>query len=164
MIYLARRGFRALGIDVDADALRLGERRAARYSIPARFVRDDLRWYQWRGQVDVVYSNCALNHLPAGERRARFEELKAATVVGGLHAVNAFVDRPALPRPPDAEAGETPFRSGELARYYRDWDRLESRPVIFPCRAGGRTHRHALELVIARKPSTDGPGGNPRGR
>jgi tellurite methyltransferase len=152
-IYLARRGFRVLGVDVAPAGILRAERRAARYAIPFRAVRGDLRTVRLPGRYDVLFSSTALNHLPRGMRARRFDHFRERTFPGGLHAVNAFVppSNPALP--PEVGSNGSPFSRGELASYYRDWEVLEQRSFTFECNSLGRPHRHTVDVVVARKPA-----------
>lgn len=157
MIYLARHGFRVFGVDIAPVGLGKAKRRAARLQVPIRTQIGDLRTYRLRSKFDVVFSSSALNHLPPASRAARFAHFKTATVPGGIHAVNAFLPSPQTTPAPDSDPSETPYRPGELAGYYQDWEILESRGVSFECHyRGAAPHRHAVEVVVARK-----PGGSP---
>jgi tellurite methyltransferase len=153
IIYLAGRGFRVLGLELSDVGIRRAERRAARFSIPIRTQRADLRRVRLKGPFDVVYSSTALNHLPRALRPERFAHFRSVTRPGGIHAVNAFVRHPRAGSPPEPEMAGRPFASGELRRYYRDWEIVEAGEVPFDCLAGGRPHRHAVDVVIARRPT-----------
>lgn len=80
-----------------------------------------------------------------------FAHYKDFTAPGGLHAVNAFVEKPFLPTPPDYAADEHFYRSGELLAHYWDWEVLFFREQIFDCPSGGVPHRHAMDTLIVRK-------------
>ncbi len=152
-IYFARRGFRVLGVDRDPVGIERARRRAARLKTRLRTRLADLRTVVFAETFDVVYSNCALNGLPPTTRRRQFARFRADTASGGIHAVNVFVaGRPAR-EPGDTDPNDRPFRPGELRMYYRGWEILESRAVIFGCSSTGVPHRHALELIVARRPS-----------
>jgi ubiquinone/menaquinone biosynthesis C-methylase UbiE len=152
LIYFGSRGFRVLGVDISAGGIEKAKRRAARYQIPIRTQLADLRTYRVKGHFDVVFSSTTLNHFPPRLRAARLAHFKAATIPGGIHAVNAFVPKPPRSVAPDMEPGQSPFRSGELRGYYRDWQVLESGTFEFGCHFGGAPHRHSLDVVVARKP------------
>ncbi|MCR4392605.1 MAG: hypothetical protein NUV94_07620 [Candidatus Acetothermia bacterium] len=62
------------------------------------------------------------------------------------------MEKPFIPRAPDAEANGHPYRSGELLGYYWDWEILYCTEEIFDCHSSGIPHRHAVNRVIARKP------------
>ncbi|MGI0129045.1 MAG: class I SAM-dependent methyltransferase [Thermoplasmata archaeon] len=143
-----------LGVDGAPAGLRNAERRASRLEASIRTELADLRTYRLREPFDVVFSSCALNHLPRKIRPQRFAHFQGATVLGGIHAVNAFVPRSRAPRTPDADPNETAFRPGELRGYYRGWEVLDSAAVDFDCHCRtGVPHQHHLEVLVARKPS-----------
>jgi tellurite methyltransferase len=156
-IYFARRGFRATGIELDPSRIRRAVARASRLQVPLRARRADLRTVQLREKYDVVYSSCALNHLPVSLRRRRFASFKAATRPGGIHAVSVFLGRPGVAGASDRDPTERAFRPGELRSYYRDWEILAAERRVFPCRWTGKLHRHPVDIVVARR-----PGGPPR--
>jgi tellurite methyltransferase len=66
--------------------------------------------------------------------------------------MNAFVPKPYLPPAPEMDPQESPYRSGELLGYYWDWQIVDSGEVEFDCDSSGVPHRHAMDVVIARKP------------
>jgi tellurite methyltransferase len=152
MIFLARRGYSVTGIDLDEAGIEKARRRATRMHVPLRALRADLRTFPFDRRYHVVFASSSLNHLPASIRAARFHAFQRATVPGGFHAINAFVRKPHLPRASDLGEGAREYRSGELLRYYSKWTILESGEVEFVCEAGGLLHRHALDVVVARKP------------
>ena len=150
-IYFARRGYRALGVDISSIGVRKAEQRAARLGVPARFLVGDIRTYRLSSRADVVFSSGALNNLPRRIRAARFEHFKAMTAPGGINAMNADVEKPYIP-PQTTNPFWSPFRSGELLGYYWDWEILESGQGEFISTASGVPHRKAMDVVIARKP------------
>jgi tellurite methyltransferase len=152
LLYFARRGFRVVGVDRAPEGLERARRRAARLGVRLRAYRADLRTYRLPGKVDVVFSSTTFNQLPPGVLSRCLGHFKAATVPHGLHAVNAFVDRPGLAKAPDLDPGVRLFRAGELRRHYAGWRILENRILEFPCRFGGSPHRHAVEFVVAERP------------
>ncbi len=152
LIYFAPNGFRVLGIDISPVGLEKAKRRAARLRVPIRTQLGDIRTHRLKGKFDVVFSSCTLNNLPPKLRARRFAHFKAATARGGIHAVNAFVPKPNVKPSPDMDTNESPYRSGELRGYYWDWHILDSREFEFDCNFSGIPHRHALDVVIARRP------------
>jgi tellurite methyltransferase len=152
IIYLARQGFRVLGVDSSPLGLRRAERRAARYDIPLRTRRGDLRTIRLGRTVDVVFSSSALNALPPGQRPRRFAHFRRATRRGGLHVVNVFRELPCTHLSIDEQSPAMPFGKGELRRYYRAWSVLESTEMEIQCGAEGAPHRHRYDLLVARRP------------
>ena len=150
-IYFARRGYRALGVDISSVGVQKAKQRASRLGVNVRFQVADLRTYRLSRRVDVVFSSGALNNLPRRIRRARFEHFKSYTAPGGLNAMNADVPKPYIPDR-SMNPFASPFRSGELLGYYWDWQILDSGQGEFISHSGGVPHRKAMDVVIARKP------------
>jgi len=77
---------------------------------------------------------------------------KKKTTPGGLHMLNAFVDKPFIPRAHDSEDSERYWRSGELFSMYHDWAfRYTDAERIFDCGSGGKPHRHCMDTLIAER-------------
>jgi tellurite methyltransferase len=152
LLHFARHGFRATGIDISEVGLAKARRRLARAGLSVQLQRGDIRTVRLAGPFDVVFSSGAVNNLPPSIRARRFAQFQRATRPGGLNAVNAFVPKPYLARPPERDPAESPYRAGELLGYYSDWQIVESGEVEFDCQSSGVAHRHALDIVIARKP------------
>ena len=53
--------------------------------------------------------------------------------------------------PPDWEANEYFWRSGELMGYYHDWKFEYLEEKIFDCGSSGIPHQHCMDVLIARK-------------
>ncbi|MCI4352674.1 MAG: class I SAM-dependent methyltransferase [Thermoplasmata archaeon] len=153
LIYFARHGFRVLGVDLSPVGLEKAKRRAARLKVPIRTRLEDIRTYRLKGKFDVVFSSCTLNHLLPKLRARRFDHFKGATARGGIHAVNVFIPKPNYSPSLDMDPTGSPYRPGELRGYYWDWHILDSREFEFDCTFSGVPHRHALDVVIARRPS-----------
>lgn len=153
-IYFARRGYRAIGVDISSVGVRKAKQRAARLGVNVRFQVGDIRTYQLTRQVDVVFSSGVVNNLPRRIRTARFEHFKAHTAPGGINAMNADVAKPYI-QDHSMNPFASPFRSGELLGYYWDWEILDSGQGEFISHAGGVPHRKAMDMVIARKPVPD---------
>lgn len=73
------------------------------------------------------------------------------TKVGGLNAHLVFVEKSFIPIAPDWEKNEFFYQSGDLARYYHDWEILQCEESIMSCNSAGVPHRHAVNRIIARK-------------
>lgn len=152
-IYFARRGFRVLGLDVDPEALDRGRRRAARLGARITAREADLQTVRLTGPFDVVYSSTSLNYLPRGSRDRRFAHFQAVTRPGGIHAVNAFLPGSRGRSVVDMDPASVPFEPGELLGHYRNWEILEHGEQRLDCRFLSPTHRHAVEYLVARRPT-----------
>jgi ubiquinone/menaquinone biosynthesis C-methylase UbiE len=85
MAELAGSGGRAVGVDVDAEALELAREAAGSAGVTAEFVHGDAGRPVARGAFDIAYSRLLLSHLvdPSSALRAMREELRP----GGTIAV-----------------------------------------------------------------------------
>ena len=150
-IHLARHGFRVSALDVSAPGLEKAARWAAEEGLQLQTIRASLLDHRLTAEHDLLYCSGALHHLPPDLRAAVLRNYKAWTAPGGVHAFNAFVEKPFIPTPPDYGADEYFYRSGELLAHYWDWEVLFFREEIFECRSGGVAHRHAMDTLIARR-------------
>jgi tellurite methyltransferase len=151
LLHFARNGFRAEGIDTSATGLAKAQERAAAEKLSIWTRQADLRTVLLQGPYHVVYSSGTLTYLAPDERKGRFSHFKEVTSPGGIHAVNAFVEKPYLGMPLDWGADEHYYRSGELLSHYWDWEIIESMEEEFECTSGGVPHCHAMDTVIARR-------------
>jgi SAM-dependent methyltransferase len=91
LIHFARHGFRVVGIDISRVGLAKAACRAERLRLSVRVRYGDIRTCRLGSGFDVVFSSGAVNNLPKRIRARRFVAFKAATVPGGINAMNAFV-------------------------------------------------------------------------
>lgn len=151
LIAFAKAGFSPLGIDLSEPGLAKAREWAAREGLSIETQQGSLVDVTLQGPVDVLYASGAITYLPPEVRAERFAHFKTVTPVGGLHAFNAFVEKPFIDLAPDWGADEFHFRSGEILSYYWDWEILHIEEFIFDCNSSGVPHRHAMEVMIARK-------------
>jgi tellurite methyltransferase len=153
LIFFSRAGYRVLGIDLDPIGIDRARRRAHRIGVPIRTRRADLRTVRLPAPVEVVYSSATLHLLPAALRRVRFAHFRAVTAPGGLHAVNAFTSSRPGTHPGGPRVAPDRFAPGELARYYADWEILETGSVRYAYPVGDSVVRQPADIVLARKPA-----------
>ena len=150
-VYLARYGFDVIALDVSRPGLEKALRWAAQEGLTITTIQASLLEHRLADVVHLLYSSGTLHYLPPQARPSVFANYKAFTAPGGVHAINAFVEKPFLKVPPDYGADEYFFRAGELLAYYWDWEVLSFSEHIFDCRSGGVAHRHAMDTLIVRK-------------
>lgn len=151
LIAFAQAGFRPLGIDLSETGLAKAREWAGREGLSIETQQASIVDVTLQGPVDVLYASGAITYLPPEARAERFAHFKAVTPVGGIHAFNAFVEKPFIAQAPDWGADEFYFRSGELLAYYWDWEILHINEFTFDCNSSGVPHRHAMEVMVARK-------------
>lgn len=151
LIYFARHGFEAEGVDLSSRGLDKAQRWAADEGLSIRTCRADLSEYRLDREYDVVYASGVLTYLPPQVRQEAFANYKRFTSAGGVHAFNFFVEKPFIPTAPDWGGHEYFYRSGEVLQHYWDWEIIHVNEAIFPCNSSGVPHQHAMGVMIARK-------------
>jgi tellurite methyltransferase len=151
VIHFARNGFTAVGVDLSQPGLTKARQWAAEEGLSVDTVQASLQEFRLSEPYDIVYSSGTLTFVPPHLRAEVFENYKQHTRVGGLNVFNVFVEKPYLPTPHDWGADEYFYRSGELLAYYWDWEILACEEFEFDCNSGGQPHRHAMDVLIARK-------------
>jgi len=151
LIAFARAGFTAVGVDTSRPGLDKAQRWAAAEGLPVETQQASLLDLQLEAPCDVVYSSGTMTFLPPALRPDYFAQLRRLTPAGGIHAMNVFVEKPFLATPPDWDPAESFYRSGELLGYYWDWEILSFREFIFDCNSSGVPHRHAMDVLVARR-------------
>ena len=150
-VRFARHGFQVTALDVSRPGLDKAVRWATEEGLHIDSEQGSILDWRLDGDVYLVYASGTLHYLPPRLRAPAFDHYKAQTVPGGVHAFNAFVEKPFIETPPDYAPDEYFYRSGELLAYYWDWEVLLLREDIFPCNSGGIAHRHAMDTLICRK-------------
>jgi tellurite methyltransferase len=150
-VYFARHGFEVVGLDLSPPGLEKTRKCAEEMGVHVETIHADIVHHQLRETYDVLFSTGTLHYLPPEVRNRRFQNYKDCTSMDGINAFSVFVDKPFIPRAPDAEGTAHAYRSGELVGYYWDWEILFSTEEIFDCKSGGVPHRHAVNRIIARR-------------
>ncbi len=151
VIHFARHDFDAVGVDISQPGLDKAQRWATEAGVSIRTIRASLQEFRLTEPYDVVYSSGTLTYLPPHLRDEVFENYKRLTQVGGLNVFNVFVEKPYIPTPHDWGVDEYFYRSGELLAYYWDWEIISFTEFEFDCNSGGMPHRHAINVMIARR-------------
>ncbi len=155
LIHFARHGFQATGVDLSAPGLAKARAWAAEEGLSIRTEQASLLTYRLQEPYDLVYSSGTLTYIPPALRAEVIANYKEFTRPGGYNIFNVFVEKPFIPTPHDWGADEYFYRSGELLSLYWDWEVVHLTEFIFDCNSGGQPHRHAINVMIARKVSTD---------
>ncbi len=116
-----------------------------------KIVHEDMVGYELKNYYDVIYSSGSLQFLPINQRENHFEQYKKHTRAGGLNAHLIFVEKPFIDTAPDWQKNEYFYFSGDLASYYHDWEIIKCEESIVNCNSSGILHKHAVNMIIARK-------------
>lgn len=151
-VFFARNGYEVDAFDLTETGLEKGRRLADACGAKVRFFQADALTFRPERTYDIVFSSGVLHYLPPALRPEILASYQEHTARGGVHALNAFVQKPFLPAPPDEESPCALWRSGELAGHYADWRFHCFSEEIFDCDSGGIPHQHCMDVIIAEKP------------
>lgn len=152
IIHFAKQGMSAMGVDISQPRLAKAQRWAMKEGLTIGTVHADITDFRYVETYDVAYSSGSLTYIPPHTRQEAFDNYKQHTRPGGLNAFNAFVEKPFIATAPDWGTHEYFYRSGDLLQFYWDWEIVSFSEVIFDCNSSGVPHRHAMDVMIARKP------------
>lgn len=150
-VYFAQHGFEVVGLDLSAPGLEKTRMYAEEAGIHIETIHGDIVSYELQETCDVIFSTGTLHYLPPEVRGQRFQNYKDCTSSDGINAFSVFVEKPFIPRAPDAEETAYPYTSGELMSYYWDWEILYCTEEIFDCMSSGVPHKHAVNRIVARR-------------
>ncbi|MGM9683122.1 MAG: XRE family transcriptional regulator, partial [Eubacteriales bacterium] len=119
--------------------------------VPIKAFVADMNSWRSDSVYDVVYARQSLHYLKKEDRHDFIDRYKKLTSVGGVHALEIFVEKPYIDVAPDQEAHVSLWRSGEIFAYYYDWEFLKMEEKIFDCCSSGVPHKHVCNILIARK-------------
>jgi tellurite methyltransferase len=138
-VYFARHGFEVVGLDLSLPGLEKTRGYAEEVGVHVETIQADIVDYELEDTYDVIFSTGTLHYLPPEMRSQR------------VNALSVFVEKPFIPRAPDAEVTAYPYKSGELMSYYWDWEIVYCVEEIFNCMSSGIPHQHAVNRIIARR-------------
>lgn len=150
-VYFAQHGFEVVGLDLSLPGLEKTRRYAEEVGVHVQTIHADIVEYGLEDTYDVIFSTGTLQYLPPEVRSQRFQNYKDCTSPDGINALSVFVEKPFIPRAPDADETEYLYKSGELMSYYWDWEILYFAEEIFDCMSSGVPHKHAVNRIIARR-------------
>ena len=154
-VFFARNGYSVSAFDAAESGLKKGIALAESCGVHVDFFRADVNDYFPNEKFDIVFSSGVFHYIHPERRAAFIEDIKNATNPGGLHLINAFVEKPFIAPPPDSERAELEnrqWKSGELFTCYHDWLLLKTEERIFDCKSGSIPHKHCMDVLIAQKP------------
>lgn len=151
MIHFAQNGFDTLGVDLSAPGLAKAQRWAEEEGLSIATKQASLAEFNLAEMFDLVYSSGTLTYIAPPLRYEKFMNYKLHTLDGGFNVFNVFVEKPFIEKAPDWGKDEYFYRSGDLLHYYWDWEIISFEEIIFDCHSSGVPHKHAMNVMIARK-------------
>lgn len=150
-IYFANCGFEVTALERSMPGTEKIRQYSNRAGCTVNIVHANMIGYELTDLYDVIYSMGSLQFLPLELRQSHFEKYKRQTKTGGLNAHLIFVEKPFIRTAPDWDKDEFFYLSGDLARYYYDWEILHCGEQIIDCNSAGIPHQHAVNYIIAKK-------------
>lgn len=150
-IYFAKLGFTVDSLEISTPGVEKIKKYSQHADCQVNIIHADMIGFPLSNNYDVIYSMGSLQFLPLELRQKHFDDYKRRTLVGGLNAHLVFVEKPFIEVAPDWEKNEFFYTSGDLARFYYDWEIIYCEEQIIPCNSANIPHRHAISSIIARK-------------
>ena len=154
-VFFARNGYIVDAFDVAESGLDKARSLADKCGVNVNFFRADVNDFIPEEKYDIIFSSGVFHYIRPERRLPLIEQLKTATNPGGLSMINAFVEKPFIAPPPDAERIEFEnglWKSGEIFTAYHDWLLKRTDEIIFDCMSSNQPHQHCMDIVIAQKP------------
>lgn len=150
-IYFAKCGLRVDALEISSPGIEKIKQYSYSEGLPIHALHTNMIDYEMDNHYDIIYSMGALQFLPIEKRQNHFENYKKHTCLGGFNAHLVFVEKPFITLAPDWQKNEFFYRSGDLARYYYDWQIIYCEEQIVDCKSGNSPHQHAVSSIIAKK-------------
>jgi tellurite methyltransferase len=150
-VFFARNGYRVTAFDLAQTGVEKTLCLAAEAGVKITAFQADINTYRLREPFDIIFSTGVLHYIPDALRREIFDHYKAFTNENGLNVFSVLVNKPFIPKAPDADATAHTWLSGEVMTYYHDWKIEYSLEHIFDCMSSGVPHQHASNKLVVRK-------------
>lgn len=150
-IYFAKCGFQVDSLEISTPGIEKIKKCSQLAGCGVQVIHANMIGYELTDCYDVIYSMGSLQFLPLEQRQKHFEKYKRQTRSGGLNVHLVFVEKPFIKVAPDWEKSEFFYMSGDLARYYHDWEIIQCEEQIIDCDSANISHQHAVNYIIARK-------------
>lgn len=150
-IYFAKCGFSVDALELSAPGVEKIKQYSQSTGCAVNVLHANMIGYEFTDCYDVIYSMGSLQFLPLEQRQKHFDKFKRQTCIGGLNVHLVFVEKPFIKVAPDWEREEFFYMSGDLARYYHDWEIIQCEERIIDCHSANISHQHAVNYMIARK-------------
>lgn len=149
-LFLAKKGFDVIGIDISKEAIEKFLKKAKELNLKVKGVRGDIAEFKLEEKYNIIICTATLHFLKKREINNLIKEVKANTKEGGINLITVFTKR-------DPGYIEYPnlyfFDKDELKEMYRGWEILEHREYT-KLETHGKSHKHYFEVLIARKQKT----------
>lgn len=150
-VFFARNGYDVTAFDISAAGIEKTKRLADQARVPIKVFKADVLDFRLSTNFDILFSSGVFHYIKPELRAEILDNYKKFTNINGLHAFNVFVSKPFIDPAPENEPTACRWISGELLTHYHDWLIEECPELIFDCHSSGIPHKHAMDMLIARK-------------
>ena len=152
-VFFARNGYQVTAFDLSPAGVKKTRKWSAEIGVPLEVFAADLLEFRLKQPYDILFSTGTLHYIPEQLRPEILGNYKEFTNPNGIHVFSVFVQKPFIATAPDAEETAQVWISGELFTHYHDWRIEYCTEEIFDCMSSGIPHQHAVNRIIARRPS-----------
>ncbi len=149
-VFFSKNGFDVDALEISAPGIEKIKKYSKESNCNVNILHEDMLDYKLTKNYGVIYSSGSLQFLPLDQRQRHFEHYKKHTSRGGINAHLVFVEKPFIKTAPDWEENEFFYVSGDLARYYADWEILYYGEKIIDCDSSGIDHQHVICSIVAQ--------------
>lgn len=149
-VFFARCGYQVSAFDLSEKGVEKTKRLADRAGVYVDAFKADLLDFRLNQEFDILFSSGVFTFMRPQFRNEIIGHYKEHTLPDGINAFHVFIEKPFIAKAPDA-VNEYLWRSGEIFTHYHDWYMEECEETVFDCNSSGVPHRHAANIMIARK-------------
>ncbi len=150
-IFFAKNGYEVTAFDLAKMGVEKTMKNAKKAGVKINVFQADMNEYRLKEKFDVIFSIGALHYIKPQLRKDVLDNYRDFTVDGGLNVHSVILQKPFIPRAPDAEDTAHLWHSGDLFSYFSDWQIDLCEEEIFDCNSSGVPHKHAVNRIIAKK-------------
>lgn len=151
-VFLARCGYEVSAFDVTDTGIEKTKRLAENANVNVDVFKANILDFRLEKEYDILFSSGVFHYIQPELRVEIIENYKQYTAENGMNVFNVFVQKPFIGEAPDKDKSERyHWKSGELFTMYEDWYFENCEERVFDCNSGGIAHKHAMDILIARK-------------
>jgi SAM-dependent methyltransferase len=151
-LFLAKKGFDVLGVDISEAGINKFLRLGKKLKVKVSGVVSDITKFKFDKKFDIIISVATLHFLSRKNIEIVIKKMKKHTDKSGLNLITVFtVDSPSFKMHPNKMYY---FQRNELKNFYNDWKILNYKEFLTkPERHGrkGKIHTHGVAFLIAKK-------------
>lgn len=150
-VFMARCGYQVSAFDISDAGIEKTKKLAEKAGVYVDVFKGDVNNFQPEEKYDIIFSSGVFQYIKPKFRSEMVHLYKECTKENGLNVFQVFVEKPFIASAPDHQKAEILWKSGEILTEYYDWLIEDFREEIFDCNSSGIPHKHADNVIFARK-------------